>query len=525
MINYKTNLNINLRTIVFSFLVFVGFILSISIIYQVISAISDINIPFDTDEADHANAGLEIYWHLTKGSLSSFLTAISSQSFYPPLHSFIVAICYKLFGITLFSSRISSILLLILSAVTLTYSVIRTTNIKLVSIQSAFTLSVTLMLLTNNPIFVENGALCMLELQGVFLCSLILLATTTPVNLASCITISVLSFLLFLTKYNFGIFLIPAISFSYILTDKKLAFIYSLLTFAFIALWLNFTNIESFKYFLTGHPSYAPILSSSNLLFEIKAWFFEYHQSIGIAIVTTILAFLSLTNPKENFALLYSIFGVVGTLVILLMSTTNESRHFIVAAPLMWFMALYVLVRLENYSSLTQILRVLVLVLAIHSSFLMNNKVRKIIVRGMEGHPSYEQAITFLTEKTDPTVPGLVIGNHDKLSIEAVQWYAAKLHNLPYSAVKFDSFPFDAEKVNNSIKRGRNSDDWISNNNIHSDPFNLINSGHYKQILIFRRVGVSDDKAKLIKVFTDLAQQKRFYRKTFGPYEAIYIKL
>jgi hypothetical protein len=267
------------------------------------------------------------------------------------------------------------------------------------------------------------------------------------------------------------------------------------------------------------------MLSKANLLFEVKSWLFEYHRSIPTGVIITLLAFLPVLAPHKSFTHLFCIYGVVGTLVILLLSTTNETRHFIIAAPLMWFMAVSFLVKPDNNSTATQVLRVILLILTIHSSVLTNAEARKLVIKGMEGHPTYDQAITYLVQKTDPSIPTLVIGNHDKLSIEAIQWYQARQSNLPYSSIKFDSFPFDSDKVANAIKRGRNSDDWFQNTKIPSEPYQLINSGHYKQILIFRRIGSSDEKAKLIKFFTDLTKKTSIQRKIFGSYEAIYIRL
>ena len=78
-------------------------------IYWLALIVIDTKIPFDTDEADHANSGLELYVAAYQKDVDSIWQAIVRQTFYPPVHSLFIALSYSLFGPSLFASRIPSV--------------------------------------------------------------------------------------------------------------------------------------------------------------------------------------------------------------------------------------------------------------------------------------------------------------------------------------------------------------------------------------------------------------------------------
>ena len=84
--------------------------------------------PFDVDEAEHANAAVELTSALRSGEPEGIVKAVTRQSYYPPVHSFLVTTCYLLRGEELASSRLPSLAMYVLAVLllgALTYRALR----------------------------------------------------------------------------------------------------------------------------------------------------------------------------------------------------------------------------------------------------------------------------------------------------------------------------------------------------------------------------------------------------------------
>ena len=96
-------------------------LLAVSLCILLIDTVNRSTIPFDTDEANHAVDGWEVYWAASNGSPQNLNEALTAQGFYPPLHSTAVALSYWLAGPSLASSRLPSVVIFALSLVLLAW--------------------------------------------------------------------------------------------------------------------------------------------------------------------------------------------------------------------------------------------------------------------------------------------------------------------------------------------------------------------------------------------------------------------
>jgi hypothetical protein len=132
-------------------------------IYSVTSlnhTIANINIPFDTDEADHANAGIELYAAIKSTSPIKVVNALQKAAFYPPIHPILVSISYITLSPSLYSSRVVSVFLLVSLIFILCKLTIKTTSPN----NSLLPITFIILCIISSPITLKLSALCMLEL-------------------------------------------------------------------------------------------------------------------------------------------------------------------------------------------------------------------------------------------------------------------------------------------------------------------------------------------------------------------------
>jgi len=63
------------------------------------------SLPFATDEAVHANGGLELVLDLKAGDIGGFINSVYQQAYYPPTQSLLLAPAFILFGATETTAR------------------------------------------------------------------------------------------------------------------------------------------------------------------------------------------------------------------------------------------------------------------------------------------------------------------------------------------------------------------------------------------------------------------------------------
>jgi hypothetical protein len=432
---------------VLSFLVFLGIQISRS------------TIPFDTDEADHANAALELYSWIQRGDIGGIGEAIRRQAFYPPVHSIPVAISYLLLEPSLFSSRLPALVFFAATLLLLAFFLRRFFQ-DVPDFVSWGAISFALIFSAASEIAVLHSTLSMLEMTGVFLVAALLIAAMKRGEIVLCC----FALLIMLTKYSFGVIVFPALVCSVWYPTRranarKPLFAAVLLSLSFGA-WAIWTDTGSLIHFFIGHPSYDPIFSWENLTFEIRSWLSDYSLGTLSALLSIPLASLAAWHFWSRLPVRLASFLVLWAFLILGLSTTNESRHFMVALPSMW--VLTTLGAVVSWQSQTRWLTVFRLI-SVALPILIVVRVPRFIAslpsriqKEYEGRPEYSHLEEFVAESAGDGSPSLINGVSDALSLESFRWYFARRLHVPYTEVKLDAFPYREDKNQTAFLRKRN---------------------------------------------------------------------
>ena len=458
--------------------------------------------PFDTDEADHANAALELFTAISRIDLPQILEAILRQSFYPPVHSFLVTLSYFVHGVSFSSSRIPSVycfasyILLLAVAVFQICKGINTQNkFALTCIACAFTAAIS----SSSPITIYNSVLCMLELPAMLTIVLILFYLNFKMSVTfskkSILCLALFSLVVFFTKYNFGIMIFPALFCTIMLSKSELfqarlksSILYTVYVVLGLIIWTLLVDRASFFHFFVGHNSYDPLLSSENILFEIRAWFNSYCISSTIAGFILVCATIAAIKFWQIVSIRFSALLVLWSLFILVLSTTNEERHFMVALPALvylsgcgFFILLAYLSSLSKVNNLWLLIPCLFLVLFIPP---LNNHLLELdrqISKQFEGEATSERLFSEIVRLTDARTPIIINGVSDDFGIEALRWYFSATENIYYSELAIDAFPFRDDKNFTARKRKRNLDRPYLDKNFPKKPFSrVIAQSYYK---------------------------------------------
>ena len=474
--------------------------------------IHSVAIPFDTDEADHANPALELFYAVTSHSLTNIYHAITRQAFYPPLNSFFVALSYRIFaGPSLFASRLPEYLFLIGS---ICFTAVAGCRIGLKAKESLVWIWATIALLyLESPVIQENSSLCMLEMLGVLITAMMLYAATLPSRKTQLWSLSTLGFLLTLTKYSFAVMIVPSVFLWMLLTsDESKLFTkiknISLPIFSYLVAtiaWVMTTRTDSVLKFFTSHPSYAPLLSAENIFFDLRSWVFYYQALPIIGAVCAALFIVSLFIQRPATQIRLSQLMAANSVGLLLLSSTNEVRHFIVAAPPLWLIAVYVL----SHPLLTV------------TGYLRMHEFKQVLITGLEGKVEYNDMINALIKNTDLSKPTLLMGTFDQVGIEAIQWYAAKEQSKPYTEMDFDLFPYREDKNVTQKIRSRNIDKWFIDPTFPKDLHGVLHSHHYETLAMIRNLPSHSDTDKTIASIVAEYPNIGWKKKVFADKELI----
>lgn len=490
--------------------------------YTILNEVLRLPIPFDTDEADHANAGIELFFALQSGDLSTITSAITRQAFYPPVHSFFVAAAYALKDISVQSSRLPSLFFFILTSLSLgaaTFSAARSLQLRTSS--ACIGSAAALLCISGSRITAENAALCMLELCGVFFTALTVHLCIKEKRSPLLIALSLA--IVMLTKYSFGLILIPGVLVGIAAADSHfrlskqnlLRSIYAgAALLGVLLLWFVSSDKAAIIHFFIGHPQYAPLLSSENLLFDIRSWLFDYSNHFSTSLLIIIFSVLAISRFRRNQAVRAAAGTVLFALIILTISTTNESRHFMVAAPALWFLgALGCAEIAEKFSERPAVFALVMPFLFLpffYSGYTLPQKLPAYIAREMEGQPQFAELQDAIFSVVDCSQPALFIGVSDQFGIEALRWKGAEKCKMPYTDVRFDTFPYRDDKNMTARKRKRNLDMPYSEPLFPKEPVEaVIETGYYKTIVLIREVGARGLIPSLIKFTKTLLAEKQ----------------
>lgn len=299
--------------------------------------------PFDTDEALHANAGLELALDLGAGDLAAFVAHSYRQSFYPPAFSWVEALVFLGFGASSVSARLSSLGCLVGTA-----PVVYAIGAALDERRGWLVGSVaTALLLTSVPIL-SLGALVMLEAPGLLASMVTLWAYLRGMATPSRWRWTTASFLLALTmlvKYPYGLITAATVGTAELVAvceqprRERLSSLGGRWLWLFgpfggaMAVWFAGPGqIGGFLRYATAQPPTSPLLSVENLLFYPRALALDYAPTwIAGALIGAAAAWAATRwrDARLRVVLLYLGLGVL----LLTVKTSNDIRFVSTVAP------------------------------------------------------------------------------------------------------------------------------------------------------------------------------------------------
>ena len=498
-----------------------GWLAALAVVACLLTLVRAHPIPFDTDEADHANAALQLYQSLRYGP-SAIFEAISRQAFYPPVNSFLVTATYLILGPGILESRFSSIfqfsLFLIALFILVRKGLLETKDGApdrlLVSACACFAL----LAAASSPMIFLNALLIMIEPTGILLVTLLLLLLGR--KKAQPIPVAVLLTLIMLTKYNFGIVVVPAVLCAIFLHPARgmaervrRTGAIGLVFFGLMAGWILVTDRHAVWHSFFGHPSYAPLLSRENLTFDIRGWIFEYTVHPALSVLLVALSALSLRKRMKSLVPRAAFLIVVFALAILTISTTNEVRHLMVIVPSMFYLGALGLfdvlsaVQARYPRAAKTVAGMLTLTLAFGCYSLITT-IEPRAVSYFEGQPEYLTLENFIVTHADASQPILISGTTDDFSLESIRYLASLNTGLRYTDVRIDSFPF---------RKKRNREDRLRKRDV-APPFTdgptpiglreALSSGYYRfAVQIENLPGDADENAPKAPILEALGSE------------------
>ena len=170
------------------------------------------DIPFDSDEANHANLGLKQFQDLQDGRLMDFVRHSYRTGQFPFLHGWMLIPGYALFGATLFAARITQVLLLVIGAGAAGHAAYRACGDDLRAGAAAS------WLFALSPALATYSGLCMLEVPGAAMTAITLAVFSEAVRACGrrALLLHALTALAalgtYFTKLNYGLWIAPAIA-------------------------------------------------------------------------------------------------------------------------------------------------------------------------------------------------------------------------------------------------------------------------------------------------------------------------
>lgn len=319
-------------------------------------------VPFDSDEANHANLGLRQFQDLADGRLLDFLRHSYRTGQFPFLHGWMLLPGYALFGATLFAARITQVALFVIGAGATGHAAYRATgDDPRAGIAASW-------LFALSPALAAYSGLCMLETPGAALTAITLAvfaeacrAQGRRATLLHGLT-ALAALATYFTKLNYGLWIAPAVLAGHALRllpreNRRAALRHALVylgTLLVIALaWYSRADARAaFLGFLHNpaervaierdDPSFhLPGVSPSNFLayFPLVATSFHLHWIVGAAVML-VAAWGALSN-RHNAVLTAAAACVVWTWVVLAMGFREYAldRFIATAMPPLWVLA------------------------------------------------------------------------------------------------------------------------------------------------------------------------------------------
>lgn len=462
--------------------------------------VADHPVPFDADEAHHASRGLDVYQAVISGD--GVWRSIRTQSFYPPLHSFVVASSYLLSaGPGLTSSRICSLAPLIIGLVLLYATTARTTRRIAGPDSGAESIAplFAIVLAASSPLIFANSLLSMPESLG-FCLSALLLDVVTRIEsqgaprLRSLLCLAAIAGALSLTKYAYGFFTVPALVAALVVwkpeshRSLRAPTLFLISFTAILSLWCLATNSESLWHYLFGHKERSLIFSAQKLIFCPSAFLSEgvLHPVIGALVVG--LGAVACFRYHSMLSILVALFAALAPHVILGVSEEQGSRHIIPSLAFVWYLASIGLVSIgahlsQRLKSFVQLFAVIFLSLY----FLLSTpRLLAFTERMLETNNDYLAISDDMVRQLGCQHPILMLGRGDGFSAQWVRWYVAVQCKLKLVDVVVDPYPFSPTAYNKARRTGAPIARAYLDPAFPQEPLaDVLNTGYYRGLIAF----------------------------------------
>jgi hypothetical protein len=174
------------------------------------------DIPFDSDEANHANLALRQFQDLRDGRFLDFLRHSYRTGQFPFLHGWTVLPWFALFGTTLFAARVAQCLHFVIGVAATGWAAYRASG------DDRRAAAIGAGLFVNSPLLATCSGLCMLETPGAAMT-----AVTLAVFAEACraqgrrawmghAAVAIAALATYFTKLNYGMWIAPAVGAGYV---------------------------------------------------------------------------------------------------------------------------------------------------------------------------------------------------------------------------------------------------------------------------------------------------------------------
>lgn len=313
--------------------------------------------PFDLDEANHANGALAMLMAYRAGGFTALLRAFAQQGFYPPAFAPVQLLSFALLGPSFTAARVCSVAAFFL-AILLIFALCVQIDKKHGWLAGLIACGATL---TSAPLLV-NAGLVMKEAPGLLVSILFLICYLRSLRRATrsrLLLAGVLLFVLFLTKYTYGVAAVattllveftlllwpapgalpepqgaaslrpaPAADLTFWQRLRRQARRRSLWLLApfllALAIWFALPgNLALFGDYVTAQPEEAYTFTLDNLLFYPRSIFREQSPAPIFALVTALALLWALQRWRDTATRLLLIYFVAG----LAMMTLNRPQN------------------------------------------------------------------------------------------------------------------------------------------------------------------------------------------------------
>lgn len=404
-------------------------------------------IPFDSDEANHANIALRQYQDLADGRFTDFLRHSYRTGQFPFFHGWTVLPSFALLGTTLFAARVAQVLHFVVGAAATAFAAWRACG----EDKRAGGLAGALFALS--PALAVYSGLCMLETPGAAAVAVTfaLLSEALRSGGRRAVLLDVLTaggvLATWFTKLNYGIWLLPAVGVGYLVPigrgiDRRraitgLATYVGTLALVLGAWYATPSQRAAFFGFLTNPPQavsvvaddpafHLPAFSTSNFqaYFGLVSEEFHVHWTVGAAVLLLFVVGTVRAAIRREGVVAAAAACVLWTWLSLSMGFREYAlgRFIAPALPALWIVAVYGVAPAFARVGERTWFRVVERVVLFAGLGAQVFAVRERLPAEYEVDDRYAEVFAWVTETLPPPASVMVMNYTDHVSARTLAW-------------------------------------------------------------------------------------------------------